>query len=76
MLKASVGDEVSIHYDSDDPVEIGDLIQTRTGRTYKVTALRIQKSGIHKGRYHLRCLVIETPEIGTLVHQLFWYPRK
>jgi hypothetical protein len=73
---ASPGSVVSIFYDADEPIAVGDALQTKTGRTYIIVTGRQQARGRHVGRWHLRCAVAEgPPPAGVIVHRLVWYPR-
>lgn len=76
-MAASEGSVVSIYMDSREPVEEGDVVQTTTGRTYRVMNCRVQKRGIHKGRQHLMVLVIPQSDVSEddKVHSLWWYSR-
>ncbi len=49
---------------------------TPTGRCYVIDNARQQASGKHRGRWHLRCIVVEgeVPP-GVRVHPIFWYKR-
>lgn len=76
MSAAAAGSVVSIYYDALEPVDVGDALVTRTGRTYLIVAARRQARGKHTGRWHLRCAVAEhTAPAGVRTHQLFWYKR-
>jgi hypothetical protein len=79
-VKAPLGANVSLYYDSAIPVSEGDLIVTLTKRTYRVTAVRIQERGIHIGRQHIRANVVDHDEAmeqleDETVHHLHWYRR-
>lgn len=75
-MTAPVGAEVGLYVDLVAPVEVGDVIETRSGRRYGVLSVRVQERGKHAGRQHLRCLVVE-PEFvpGGRVHRIRWYRR-
>ncbi len=75
VMKAALWEEIGLHYDADEIVSEGDYLQTRTGRCYKVLKVRIQMKGFWKGRYHLRCMVVQEPEKDCVIHELVWYPR-
>lgn len=73
---APAGAIVGIYVDG-IAITAGDAIVTRTGRTYGVLHVRTQRRGVHVGRQHLRCLVLdELPGPGVRVWTLTWYPRK
>jgi hypothetical protein len=74
-MKAPIGAMVSIYYDSPREIELGDVLRTPSGRCYLIMALRVQTRGLHRGRKHIRAIVIEEAPIGSIVHPLFWYPR-
>lgn len=74
-MTAPVGAVVSIYYDASAVVAEGDAIKTSTGRTYQVVAARRQERGKHRGRWHLRCLVVDDHPPGVIVHPLHWYKR-
>lgn len=77
-MKAPVGAEVGLYYDSPRPIGEGDYLQTPTGRTYLILSVRVQARGQHAGRRkHLRAVVIDASDIdpaGT-IHPLHWYKR-
>ena len=76
MAGASAGAVVRIHYDSPAELEPGDALVTTTGRTYVVVGCRRQLRGKHRGRWHLTCVVADTPApAGARVHTLAWYRR-
>jgi len=54
-MTAAAGDVVAISYDPDPGVVVwpGDVLVTRTGRTYLVVHVRRQERGRHVGRLHL-----------------------
>lgn len=66
-----------IAYDSADQVAAGDALVTTTGRIYAVLEARQQEKGKHRGRWHLRCAVVDswTDDGGHRSHPLVWYPR-
>lgn len=78
-MTAPVGATVRLYVDLAISVECGDLIETTTGRRYSVLGVRVQTRGVHAGRQHLECLVVERgwlpdPPVGTL-HRIKWYRR-
>lgn len=77
MRPAPRGTEVGLYYDSSNPVQVDDFLQTQSGRTYLITSVRIQEQGKHIGRQHLRALVSGPEEIGPedKVHLILWYSR-
>lgn len=88
-MTAPVGAVVGIYVDLAERIGSGDIIETQTGRRYKVLVVREQERGRHVGRQHLRCLVVdddiepESPVFagreGTqrpgMVHRIRWYSR-
>lgn len=84
---APIGAIVSMHLDLKARVDIGDLIETRTGRRYLVLDVRVQQRGKNAGRQHVRCNVlgkdgevpIEPNELADprvrMVHRIRWYAR-
>ena len=73
---APIGREVSLYYDGCQQLEPDNCLQTPTGRTYYITHVRVQTRGQHRGRQHLRAVVVEKPPEGSKVHPIYWYPRK
>lgn len=65
----------SLYYDSPRKVAEGDYIQTPTGTSYFVTAVR--PSPTMKHRKNLKCLRWPKDAIpaGAVVHELHWYSR-
>lgn len=76
-MVAEVGDVVGLFYDSANTVSVGDYLRTRTGRTYRTVAVRIQHRGQHIGRQHLRAEVVNPAEVAPQdpVHAIYWYRR-
>lgn len=80
-MTAPVGAIVGLYVDLDAQVEVGDVIETTTGRRYGVLDVRVQLRGRHAGRQHLRCAVIgEMRSMGVeagvnRVHHIRWYRR-
>jgi hypothetical protein len=76
-VKAGIGSEVGLYMDTPRLLEVGHFIETPTGRTYEITTLRRQERGKHKGRWHIRALVVSrasVPDEAT-VHPILWYSR-
>src|SRR4051794_18911241 len=57
-VKAPVGAEVGLYIDHRGTVDVGDEIETRSGRRYLVVKTRQQTRGQNIGRWHLRCVVL------------------
>lgn len=90
-MTAPPGTEVGLYVDLARKVEVGDVIETKSGRRYGVLKVRVQERGKHRGRQHLRVVVID-PNDGPVikfkqvgdgidvspatVHRISWYPRK
>lgn len=79
-MTAPVGATVRIYVDLVERVEVDHVIQTTSGRRYRVIGVRVQQRGKHAGRQHLQCLVIERSMlvgewIETTIHHIRWYPR-
>lgn len=78
-MTAPAGAVVGLYVDLHEVVQLGDVIETQTGRRYLVASTRVQRSGMHAGRQHLRAVVLapgaELPEVGML-HRIVWYRRK
>lgn len=89
-MTAPVGAIVALSVDLLADVGPGDIIQTQTGRRYRVLAVRVQARGKTVGRQHLRCLVVdkatepdgEHTYAGTegvyrlcMLHNIRWYER-
>ena len=77
-MTAPAGAEVGLYVDLVATVRIGDVIETRSGRRYRVIAVREQLRGKAAGRQHLRAVVLEAddPGEGGAVHRIRWYARK
>lgn len=72
------GEPARLYLDSRDRIEPGDYVRTRTGRTYLVTAARVQERGKHAGRQHLQTVVMEPGHVAepdATVHMCYWYRR-
>lgn len=72
------GESARLYYDGWATLDVGDYIQTRTGRTYLITSVRVQERGLHKGRQHVNTVVMEPDhqvEPDATVHPIFWYAR-
>lgn len=84
-MTAPVGATVRIHIDLAARVAVGDVIETASGRGYRVLGVRIQERGKHAGRQHLQCVVLPNewasdPEewmkpSSFTIHRIRWYPR-
>ena len=90
-MTAPIGAVVALSVDLLADVGPGDIIQTQTGRRYRVLLVRVQKKGKTIGRQHLRCLVVEKntePDADDFtyagvegirrqcrVHTIRWYER-
>lgn len=88
-MTAPAGAEVGLYVDLVEPVRVGDVIETRSGRRYGVVAVRVQERGKHAGRQHLRVVVLDENEgllkaaviarTGTMygrIHRIRWYRRE
>lgn len=79
----AAGEVARLTYDTESLVDVGDVIETSTGRRYLVTAAKPSRS-CPKGytgawrRWTCETLVLgpddATPD-GATVHPLYWYPR-
>lgn len=88
-MTAPAGTEVGLYVDLVDRVEQNDVIETRSGRRYMVVSVRVQDRGKHRGRQHLRAMVLPPDtmpivarqngdgiDIGPArVHRIRWYAR-
>lgn len=84
-MTAPAGAIVGLYVDLVARVEVGDVIETQTGRQYQVVERREQTRGKHAGRQHLRCLVLDERGAGLViadvevrepvVHRIRWYSR-
>jgi hypothetical protein len=71
----AVGEECGLYYDTTLSVDVGDVLETSTGRRYLVLTSRRQQN---RPRWHLRCVVMgETDPMpdGAVIHPLYWYSR-
>lgn len=75
MPAAPIGATVRIYLDVAGPVEVGDAVQTQTGRTYLVASVRRQARGRHAGRWHLAVVVVASAPPTAHVHRIRWYRR-
>ncbi len=77
-MTAPAGAIVVLYVDLVAQVAGGDVIETQTGRRYRVVLVRVQHRGRHAGRQHLRCLVLgDDDEVGAAtVHRISWYRRR
>jgi hypothetical protein len=77
-VTAPAGAIVSLYVDFMHPVDVGDIIETETGRRYEALHVRVQQRGKRIGRQHLRCIVRDGDAPiapGTVIHRLRWYKR-
>lgn len=77
-MSAPIGRVVSLYIDTRTPhVDEGDVLQTPTGRSYRIVESRQQKRGRHIGRWHLQALVVDPTTVTAedRVIQIAWYPR-
>ena len=84
-MTAPAGAVVSLYVDLVARVAVEDVIETQSGRRYRVLGVREQTRGKHVGRQHLSCLVLgaDDPDathrfddtMGPRLHQIRWYPR-
>jgi len=78
---APAGTEVGLYVDMAARVDLGDVIETRSGRRYLVRSVRVQERGKHAGRQHLRAVVLEPDDRAIVglaaprVHRIRWYRR-
>lgn len=77
MTAAPVGANVGLYFDGLASIEEGDYIRTKSGRSYLVESVRVQQRGIHVGRQHLRCIVVNPEDVApdATVHRMWWYRR-
>lgn len=83
-MTAPAGAVVRIYVDLAATVEPGHVIQTQTGRRYRVIDVRRQSRGKHAGRQHLQCMVLGDrlesrmtvrEWMATTIHEIRWYRR-
>lgn len=74
-MAAPEGAVVSIYYDSEIEIRVGDVLRTTTGRLYLTIRARKQEGGMHKGRQHLRSMVVKEAPIDAKIYPIRWYPR-
>lgn len=79
-MTAPAGTEVGLYVDLVARVDVGDVIETQTGRRYGVVSVRVQARGKHIGRQHLRAVVMDgcaacDPLGEARVHRIRWYRR-
>ena len=78
-MKAPAGAEVGIYIDMIERVRPGDVITTGTGRRYGIVRVRVQERGQHRGRQHLRCLVLGPDDVvegHARIFEIRWYRRR
>lgn len=76
-MTAPVGAEVGIYVDMRERLEVGDVLETGSGRRYGVAKIRVQTRGRHVGRQHLRVVVLDrdAPCSGAM-YVIHWYARR
>lgn len=85
-MTAPAGAIVRLYVDLVARVKIDDVIETQSGRGYRVLGVREQQRGKHAGRQHLQCLVLAAgwQEDATAwaewmgfstIHEIRWYKR-
>jgi len=74
-MSAGIGSPVGLYMDTQRVLVSGDYIETPTGRTYEIQTVRRQERGKHKGRAHIRAIVVASAPDGATVHPLVWYKR-
>lgn len=84
---APLGAVVRLYVDLERQVNEGDIIETSTGRGYRVLSVRVQERGKNVGRQHLMCVVMPADwmsdaerwrtrlPIGSFIHRIRWYRR-
>lgn len=73
---APIGAEVGLFVDLIARVAEGDVIETKRGRRYGVTKVRVQERGKNVGRQHLRAVVLdEGARWAGRTHRIKWYRR-
>lgn len=73
------GEPAKLYMDTTMRILEGDYIRTQTGRTYLVTAVRVQLRGKHEGRQHLQTVVMAKDhevEKDARVIPIHWYVRR
>lgn len=89
-MAAPVGSIVSLYVDLRAAVGAGDIIETRSGRRYRVLSVRVQQRGRHAGRQHLQVVVgdEQMPPAAAvyagpdgelragMIHRIRWYRRE
>lgn len=77
MTAAPPGAVVRIFIDKVARVAPDDIIETPTGRRYRVISVREQLSGKHVGRQHMVLTVLAATDLVPLdrVHTISWYKR-
>jgi len=76
-VTAPAGAIVKLYLDTGWTVREGDVIQTQTGRAYRVLELRRQERGRHAGRWHLVVVVLAPGELAPddRIIPIRWYRR-
>lgn len=77
-MTAPAGAIVGLYVDLASQLELDDVIETGTGRRYRVVSVRVQERGRHRGRQHVRALVLAVDDQNppdARVHRIRWYKR-
>ncbi|WP_449408019.1 hypothetical protein [Microbacterium maritypicum] len=78
-MSAPAGAIVKLYVDSRRRLNVGDVVETQTGRRYVVQTHRVQERGKHAGiRQHITAIVLSPDEPnpdGAKVLQIRWYRR-
>ena len=76
-MTAPVGAVVGLYLDTRLEVTEGTVLQTPSGRSYRVLTVRRQARGKHVGRWHLKVVVIppEAIDDDDNVIPMRWYSR-
>jgi hypothetical protein len=68
-VTAPVGAIVGLHLDGMEPIMLDEIIETQSGRRYRVLDVRVQVRGKHVGRQHVRALVLGKPTFDELARE-------
>lgn len=77
-MRTPVGGACGLYVDIPEPIDTGDaIVVAKSLRSYVVTAVRVQERGRHRGRQHLRVVVVEHDDIPATAirHLIRWYRR-